>query len=412
MSTRSTNPPGASAIVAADVGQAIADPERPIVVVEPMTPVRAMKITAAVLFVLALAWLFWQIREIVLLVILGILLAAAVEPLVNRMRRHGLSRGQGILVIYGALFLLLFGGLAVVVPPLIAQGQELVADAPTYLDRIEQFVRTSGSDAVRTFGGRAVDRARDLLANPGSAASAGGPFQVNAGQVTQALGFLTSFVGIVFTAVSAMIVAYYWMTEKAIIKRLVLGLFPMDRRDRAHALWDNIEDKLGGWARGQVVLMLIIGVASTIVYGLLGLPSFFLLGIWAGLTELIPFIGPFLGGGLAIVVAFSDGWQKAAVVLVFVVILQQLEGNVIVPRVMRNAVGLTPLSVILAVLVGSTLLGPLGAILAIPVAAAVQVLVSELLRTREETDDDEAGSPLIRRLALGLPRRRGAATGR
>jgi predicted PurR-regulated permease PerM len=410
MTTSSSSP--SRAAVESELGRPVADPERPIVVVEPMTPVRAMKITAAVLFVLALAWLFWQIREIVLLVILGVLLAAAVEPLVNRMRRHGLSRGQGILLIYGALFLLLFGGLAVVVPPLIGQGQELVTNAPSYLDRFEQWVLASGNDAIRTYGGRAINRARELLQNPGAFTASGGPFQIEAGQVTQALGFLTSFVGIVFTVVSAMIVAYYWMTEKAIIKRLVLGLFPMDRRDRAHALWDEIEDKLGGWARGQVLLMLIIGGVSTVVYGALGLPSFFLLGIWAGITELIPFIGPFLGGGLAVIVAFTEGWQKAAVVLLFVIVLQQLEGNVIVPRVMRNAVGLTPLSVILAVLVGSTLLGPLGAILAIPVAAAVQVLISELLRTREETDDDEAGSPLIRRLALGLPRRRGAAGGR
>jgi predicted PurR-regulated permease PerM len=158
--------------------------------------------------------------------------------------------------------------------------------------------------------------------------------------------------------------------------------------------------------------MVIIGAASTIAYGAMGLPFWFLLGIWAGLTELIPFIGPFLGGGLAFIVALTVDWQTAVKVLIFVVILQQLEGNVIVPRVMRNAVGLTPLTVILAVLVGNALLGPLGAILAIPVAAAVQVMVSELLRTREEADDDDGGTPLVRRLALGLPGRRRAATGR
>ncbi|MBA3414033.1 MAG: AI-2E family transporter, partial [Chloroflexia bacterium] len=102
--------------------------------------------------------------------------------------------------------------------------------------------------------------------------------------------------------------------------------------------------------------------------------------------------------GLAFLVALTESWQKAVIVLIFVVILQQLEGNVIVPRVMQNAVGLTPLSVLLAVLVGGSLLGPLGAILAIPVAAAVQVLISELLRTREETDD-EAQRPFLGRSA-------------
>lgn len=395
-----------------DPRAALADPERTVVVVEPMTPVRAMKITVAVLFVLAMAWLAWQIREIVLLVILGVLLGAAVDPIVNRMRRFGLSRGQGILIVYGVLFLALIGGLALLVPPLVGQGQELVQNAPTFLNRFEEFVVTSDNEAIRTYGERLVTRARALLENPGSITSFGGAFEIQTGQITQALGFLTSFFGIVFTAVSAMIVAYYWMTEKAIIKRLVLGLFPMDRRDRAHAMWDEIEEKLGGWARGQVVLMVIIGVASTVAYGAMGLPFWFLLGIWAGITELIPFIGPFLGGGLAFIVALTVDWQTAVKVLIFVVILQQLEGNVIVPRVMRNAVGLTPLTVILAVLVGNALLGPLGAILAIPVAAAVQVLVSELLRTREEADDDDRGTPLVRRLAMGIPGRRGAAAGR
>ncbi|CAA9563095.1 MAG: hypothetical protein AVDCRST_MAG59-2757, partial [uncultured Thermomicrobiales bacterium] len=258
----------------------------------------------------------------------------------------------------------------------------LIAGVPDYLTRVRELAATSSIPIVRQLGTDALANldniVQQFIEDP----------PIQAAQITQALDVLTSFVGIVFTTLSSMIVAYYWMTEKAIIKRLILGFFPLDRRDRAHLLWDSIEHKLGGWARGQVVLMLIIGIGSTIVYAILGLPFWFLLGIFAGLTEVIPIIGPFLGGGLALLVALGDSWQKAVVVLVFVVVLQQVEGNVIVPRVMRNAVGLTPLSVLLAVLVGSALLGPLGAILAIPVAAAVQVLISELLRTREEENDE------------------------
>ncbi len=373
-----------------DTQDILGDPSRSVVVVEPMTPVRAMKITLAVLFVLGMVWLVIQIAEIVLLLVFGILLAAAVDPIVNRMRRHGLSRGQSILLIYGVIFAAITVGLILIVPPLYEQGRTLIAGVPGYLERARELAAASDSPVIRDLANR------PLVSADGAVATFLEDPPVQAAQITQALDFLTSFVGVVFTTVSAMIVAYYWMTEKAIIKRLVLGLFSMERRDRAHALWDAIEDRLGGWARGQVVLMLIIGVTSTIAYAILGLPFWFLLGIWAGITELIPFIGPFLGGGLAFLVALGDSWQKAVVVLVFVVILQQLEGNVIVPRVMRNAVGLTPLSVILAVLIGSTLLGPLGAILAIPVAAAVQVLVSELLRTREG-EDDEAHRPVLGR---------------
>lgn len=362
-------------------------PLRP-VVVEQMTAFQAMKVTAAVLFVLGLTWLLLRISEILLLLVFGILLGAAVDPLVNQMRRRGFSRGQAILAIYGVILLALGVALALIVPPLFDQAQVLVANGPEYLERFRGWVETSQFSFVRTYGGLAIDRAERFFENPGTTTS------IPVSQLTQALGLLTSFVGVAFTTVSALIVAYYWMTEKAIIKRLILGLFPIERRDRAHALWDEIEFKFGGWARGQVVLMLIIGVISTIAYAALGLPFWFLLGIWAGVTELIPFIGPFLGGGLAFLVAITESWEKAVIVLVFVVILQQVEGNVIVPRVMRNAVGLTPLTVILAVLVGGALLGILGAILAIPVAAAVQVLISELLRTREETDDEVARSIL------------------
>ncbi|HEU5433504.1 MAG TPA: AI-2E family transporter, partial [Thermomicrobiales bacterium] len=355
---------------------------QPVVYIQPITPARAMAITLAVLFVLGAVWLLIQIREIVLLLILGILLAAAIEPIVNRLRRAGLSRGQSILVVYGAIVVAVAALLALVVPPLYQQGYGFVTNIPDFLARFREQAVTSSNPTLRDAGVRSLDRAMALydswLKNP----------PIQATQVSQAIGFLTSFVGVVFTTFSVLIVAYYWMTEKGIIKRVILGIVPLARRDRAHRLWDEIELRLGGWARGQLVLMLAIGASATIAYAALQLPFWFLLGIWAGLTELIPFIGPWLGGGLAFIVALTDSWQKAVAVAVVVFLLQQLEGSVLVPRVMKNAVGLTPLAVILAILIGGTLLGPLGALLAIPVAAAVQVLVADLLREREEADDD------------------------
>ncbi len=346
----------------------------------PITPVRAMVITLAVLFVIGLVWLVIQIRSIILLLILGILLAAAIEPLVNRLRRRGFSRGQAILAIYAGIFAILGLALYLVAPPLIRQGTNLVGDIPQYLQNFQRQALASDNDFVRTAGFRSINRVEalynDLRTSP--------PIQA-----TQAIGLVTSVFGILLTTVSVMIVAFYWMTEKAIIKRVALGLFPIERRDRAHEMWDQIEGKIGGWARGQLLLMTVVGVFSTIAYSPIALDVkfWFLLGIFAGITELIPFIGPVLGGGLAFIVALTDSWQKAILVALFVIILQQVEGSVLVPRIMRNAVGLTPLSVVLAVLIGNTLVGPLGAILAIPVAAAVQVLVQDLLHGREERSD-------------------------
>lgn len=384
-------------------GSAAGEGGRTAVYVQPMTPVRAMVLTLSVLFVLGLVWFVIQIGSIVLLLILGILLAAAIEPLVNRLRRHGFSRGRAILVVYAGIFALLGLTGYLVVPTLVDQSQRLIAGIPADLDALEQQARDSSNRFIREQGPRTVQNARRLYENPGEALAA---LRIEANQVTQALGIVTSLFGVLFTTVSVMIVAFYWMTEKAIIKRLVLSLFPLDKRDRAHSLWDEIEHRLGGWARGQLFLMLIVGVLSTIAYSplLLDVGEFwFLLGIWAGLTEAIPFIGPFLGGGLAVAVALIDSWQKALLVAAFVFLLQQIEGSVLVPRVMKNAVGLTPLAVILALLVGGTLLGILGAVLAIPVAAAVQVVLGDLLRSREESPDSGATGAAAAATVTGRP---------
>ncbi len=378
----------------------------PVAYPQPITPVRAMIITLAVLFVLGLVWLLIQIRSIVLLLILGILLAAAIEPLVNRLRHHGLSRGRAILLIYAAIFAIIGLASYLIVPTLYSQGEEFITGIPAQLDQFAADAASSNIALIKERGPAAIRTAREIYENPTDALAR---FRLDVTQVTQALSIVTSVFGVLFTTVSVMIVGFYWMTEKAIIKRVVLSLFPLETRDRAHSLWDEIEHRLGGWARGQLLLMLIIGTCSTIAYSppLLDLPFWFLLGIWAGLTEAVPFVGPFLGGGLAAVVALSVSWQKALIVVAFVFILQQLEGAVLVPRVMKNSVGLTPLAVILALLIGGTLLGILGAVLAIPVAAAVQVVIGDLLRSREDTPDTGAiGAAMAANLSghpAGLP---------
>ncbi|HEV2108330.1 MAG TPA: AI-2E family transporter [Thermomicrobiales bacterium] len=338
----------------------------------PTTPVRTMLNTAAVLFVLGLAWLLIQVRSIILVLILGIVLAAAIEPIVYRLRRKGLTRGQAIMTVYVGLIALFSLGIYLIFPPLVRQGGALFDSIPGILDDLETQARQSDNEFIRS-------SVRNTLDNIGDAFR---EFRLNPPiEGTTALGFFTSLVGLLFTTITVLIVAFYWMTEKAIIKRVILGLFPLDRRDRAHALWDTIEAKIGGWTRGQLVLCAVIGSISAVAYSplLLDVKFWLALAIWAGVTELIPFIGPFLGGGAAAVVALASSPEKALMVVVFVIVLQQLEGAFLVPRVMRNAVGLTPLTVVLAVLVGGVLAGPIGSVLAIPVAAAVQVLLQNIL---------------------------------
>lgn len=343
-----------------------------------MTPARVMVNTAAILFVVGLAWLLIQVRSIIVILILGILLAAAIEPLVNRLRRRGFRRGQAILIIYAGILLTLIVGLYLVVPPLLTQATDLIDSIPELLANLQTQAISSQNEFIQSSGYRTLLRVQ----------AAYNEFRENPRiEGRTALSWFTSVIGFLFTTITVMIVAFYWLTEKSIIKRLILGLFPLRHRDRAHGLWDQIERRLGGWTRGQLVLMLTIGVISTLAYFIMDLPFWLALGIFAGLTEVIPFIGPFIGGGAAVTIALTVSWETALMVLVFVIVLQQVEGAVLVPRVMRNAVGMSPLTVVLAVLIGGVALGPIGSILAIPVGAACQVLLQDLLKQRQDGAD-------------------------
>lgn len=352
-----------------------------------MTPTRVMINTAAAIFVVGMAWLLFQVRAILVLVLFGVLFAAAIEPIVYRLRRYGLTRGQAIMGVY--LLLAAAVGLIIylIVPSLVRQATRLWNDIPLMLDDLRQQAATSDNGFVDLFGQRTIDRLfvayYTLQQDP--------PIEGST-----ALSFATSVVGALFTTISVMIVAFYWMTEKAIIKRIGLSFIPLDKRDHAHSLWDEVELRLGGWARGQLILCGTIGTLSAAGYFAIGLDFWLALGILAGITEIIPFIGPFLAGSVAVTVALTESWEQALIVAVFAIVLQQLEGAFLVPRVMRNAVGMTPLTVILAVLVGGSLGGPLGAILAIPVGAAGQVFVQDLFRTRAEAADSTLTEPAVR----------------
>ena len=240
-----------------------------------MTPARVMVNTAAILFVVGLAWLLIQVRTIIVILILGILLAAAIEPLVNRLRRRGFRRGQAILLIYAGILLTLIAGLYLVVPPLLTQATDLIDSIPELLTNLETQAITSQNEFIQSSGYRILLRIH----------AAYNEFRDNPRiEGRTALSWFTTVVGFLFTTITVMIVAFYWLTEKSIIKRLILGLFPLRHRDRAHGLWDQIERRLGGWTRGQLVLMLTIGVISTVAYFLMDLPFWLALGIFAGLT--------------------------------------------------------------------------------------------------------------------------------
>lgn len=365
-----------------------------------LSPGRVALNTAVILGVLLTAFVLVQVKAIIIVALIGVLLAGAIEPIVNRLNGAGLGRGQSVLVVYAVMLLLLGILLAYLVPAVLGEASKFLNAAPKLFDSLRASAETSQSALIRENGPFFVDQLKERISRA----------DIPTERALTIATYVPSVFGWVIdgfiTIVTTLMIGFYWITEKPIIKRVFLSSFQEERRERIRAVWDDIEAKLGGWIRGQLILMGIMGVAASIGYALMGLKFWMLLGLMAGLFEIIPFFGPWISGVPAVLIALTQSWRLALGVVAFMVVMQMIEGNVLVPRVMKGSVGLSPLLVVLAVLVGATMLGPPGGILAIPVAAALQVLIGDLVRGHQEALTAEArveGSRVFRWRPYGLP---------
>lgn len=355
------------------------------VVREPALPIRlpageVARATIVVLGVLIGTYVVWRILEIVLLLFLAILLATAIDPAVNWLRRGPFSRGGGVLAVYGAILLAIVLPAYLVLPGTLAQAGAFVETLPERLEAVRPYAEQLQPRLLREAALDALDQARQALQNPAPELDAG---LVGAGATAAHLlvNFITIFV-----------IAFYWMVERPALKRALLRVVGPGRARRVNVVWLEIERKLGGWVRGQLILMLAIGAMAGIGYTALGLPNPLLLAVFASLGEMVPLIGPFIAFAPAVLVALAIDPSRALIVVVYAFIIQQIEGSVLVPRVMGHAVGVSPLVVLLGILIGATLYGLPGAFLAVPVAGAIQVVLGHVLGLAEP-DQTGADTP-------------------
>ena len=251
------------------------------------------------------------------------------------------------------------------VPAAIGQGQTVMARLPAFFDHTQQWASTLRPGALSRSIIALVDSARD--------ATAVKPPDPN--EVVQ-VGTIAATAAI--TVTTLLTIVFFWLVEHARLQRYLLAYVPADGRAGAREAWNEIETRLGLWVRGQLILMGTMGLATGIAYTLLGLPGALLLGMIAALTEAIPIVGPLLGAIPAILVATTVSPQLAVVVAGVYIVLQLLEGSVLVPVVMRNTIGISPLLVLLSLLVGGAAGGLVGAFLAVPVAASIEIVLSRL----------------------------------
>jgi predicted PurR-regulated permease PerM len=341
-------------------------------------PERKMGLTPlSLLIVLAIGYLLIQIQFVLVLVLLAVLFATVIERPVNFLERRHLPRPLAILTLYIAIIGGLMALFVLLAPMIRSQATEFREQAPQSLTALQQAWQESGNALLAGPGQQLLSRGIEFIANPGQAAAV--PVPQGA-----AVGVLTGLGGGVIGFVTLLIIAFYYLMEKAWIRHIALMRTSPETRVRISRVWDEVEQKLGDWLRGQLTLCLIIGLAATFGYALMGIKFWPLLGLWAGLTEFLPILGPWLGGIPAVIIALTQGWHQALLVIGFVVLLQMTENAILVPRIMRGAVGLTPLTVFVAILAGTEFAGVAGALLAIPVAGAIQVLIANYVEARRE----------------------------
>ena len=323
------------------------------------------------LVVLLVFYLLVQVQIIVLLVILALLFATIIEKPLRRLENRGVPRAPGILVIYATILSSLIVLGLVFVPLIVQESQAFGRQAPDLLDQSAENWRESDNPILSGSGYRLLTRLSFQLENPPP--PPGGVALDAVGQIAAVgLGIVSMFV-----------IGFYWLMEKRLIRQLVLSQLDDNAQRRMTRIWEDVEIKVGGWLRGQLLLCLIIGVAAGLIYYILDVRFWFLLALLAGVMELIPILGPWVGAIPAVMVALLDSWEKALILAIALAFLQLAENTILVPRIMKGTIGLSPLTVFVAVLAGGAYMGVLGALLAIPIAAGLQVIIGDLIRERQ-----------------------------
>jgi predicted PurR-regulated permease PerM len=336
--------------------------------------------TVGVLVVLLIAYGFYAIRGIIVLVLTGLFVAISLDPAVRWLVTRGLRRSFAVALVVLVLVALFGVFVWSIVPPVVEQGGKLFADLPGYLRSL-----SDQSRAVREITDRfhLTDRLTSLVADL-PARLAGG-----------AVGVVQRFVGALASALTVLVLAIYFMADMPRLQRGVVRLFPPRRRPRVAEIVDVVVDKVGGYMIGNLLISLFAGVSSLVCLELVGVPFALPLAVTVAIADLIPMIGATLGAVVCVVVSvFTVGiWPRTVIVLLFFIAYQQLENYLIAPRVMRNTVDLPAVAVLLVALIGGALLGLVGAIMAIPIAATVKVVMSPMVATmHERPSTDRPGS--------------------
>ena len=333
---------------------------------------RVMWATIVLVLVAFCFWLFYRFYQVVFALFFAIVLGTVIRPVVTWLNRRGLPRIAGVLVVYLLLLALIVGFVLLVFPSIVEQGSTISAAVPGYYQSLREWMTNSPNQLI-------VQLSTFLpAALPGLA-----PIEQTGQQVLifagQAVGYITGAAKAVFLVTTILLLAFHWTLDGPRTIQSLLQLVPKSRRESISELISAIEEKVGFYIAGQGVLCLVIGILSLVTYLLIGLPNALVLALVAGVLEAVPLVGPLLGAIPAGVIALSIAPSKLIWVVVATLVIQQTESIFLVPRVMRKAVGVNPFVSLLAIFAFSSLFGIAGALMAIPTAAIIQLLLDRFV---------------------------------
>lgn len=318
----------------------------------------------------AFAWSLYLIREALLVIYLSGMIALGISPAITWLehnikfgKKRPLPRWGAVLLFYFAAALVAVWIFEMVVPPFAAQASDLWARLPEYTDKVQRWLVEHRLE-------RRVLSLSELLDRGPSA-------------MTGVLGAVNRLFAFVLGGFTVILLSCYFLLEGEGIFREAIRALPKDKRTSWWRVATDVTQKVGAWMGGQALLCALIGGTAALGFWLIGLPYFYVLALICGVGELVPIVGPVIAALPAIIVATTVGLDTAIITGAYLFVQQQVENSVIVPRLMKSQTGISPVMVMIAILIGGELLGVIGALLAVPTAAIIQILGREYLNLQD-----------------------------
>jgi predicted PurR-regulated permease PerM len=334
----------------------------PVVVERPVLAVRTLVVAALIVIAtLAVVMVVARVADLLLIVLVAIVFAEGLRPLANRLAQTRMPQAAAIALVYLGFIAVLAVLITLLVQPIVDEARSLAQNLPNYQARIQSTVTAwqkalnlggSGSPNIASTLAGSLDTAKNVLLTIG--------------------GYI---VGVLVNLVLVLVIGFLWLNTSDRLKRFVVDLLPVRNQGLAADVFREMGQRMGGFLRATAINMVVVGILTGVACTALGLPSPVLLGIFAGLTAAIPLVGPFLGIVPPLLLALTIGPGRAVVVVIVLLVVQLADANLVVPQVMNRVVSLPALAVVVSLLIGGALEGLLGALLAVPVASALQVLI-------------------------------------